>query len=68
MFNISECGVGEAGWHWREEYRVNADHIRKSLIDFEIGAGRNFPQAARIHPHLIEGDIGECWPHCDDET
>uniref|UniRef100_A0A914VAW0 Uncharacterized protein n=1 Tax=Plectus sambesii TaxID=2011161 RepID=A0A914VAW0_9BILA len=66
MFKVEECGSGESGWHWREDYRVSEDEIRKSLANFEKGAGANFPKEARIHPYLSEGDIGDCWPHCDD--
>uniref|UniRef100_A0A914VKN3 Uncharacterized protein n=1 Tax=Plectus sambesii TaxID=2011161 RepID=A0A914VKN3_9BILA len=65
-FNIDECGIGEAGWHWRKDYRTSEENIKESLKNFERGAGINFPKVARVHPYLSEGDIGSCWPHCDD--
>ncbi len=66
--NVSECGIGASGWHWREDRRDKAANIQRMLSDFELSAGKNFPSVARVVPYLTEGDIGECWPHCDDET
>lgn len=68
MFNVSECGKGYSGWHWRKEKRISVDEVRTQLANFERGAGKNYPKVARVHPYLSEPDIGECYPSCDEHT
>ena len=68
MFNISECGQGYSGWNWRAEKRLAIKEIKRQLANFEKGAGRNFPKAGRDLPYLVQPDIGECYPECDDRT
>lgn len=68
MFNVSECGNGYDGWNFRPQKRVPFEKIKKSLAYFEKESGKTFPKQARVHPYLTEPDIGECYPHCDDEV
>ncbi|CAD5227820.1 unnamed protein product [Bursaphelenchus okinawaensis] len=68
MFNLTECGKGYSGWHYRLNKRVSYEVIRQELSNFEKMSGTNFPKDARVHPYLSEPDIGECYPHCDDQT
>ncbi|KAE9554132.1 hypothetical protein FO519_002669 [Halicephalobus sp. NKZ332] len=68
MFNITECGSGYSGWNWRSEKRLAVEEVRRQLANFEREAGKSFPAAARDLPHLVEPDIGECYPNCDDRT
>lgn len=68
MFNLSECGLGFRGWHYREQKRLSPEQVGKQLAAFERSSGFNFPKEARVHPYLSEPDIGACYPHCDEHT
>lgn len=69
MFNVSECQLGGySGWNWRNEKRLDVESIRKQIENFEKSVAQSFPKVARVHAYLIEPDVGECYPHCDDET
>ncbi|CAD6189070.1 unnamed protein product [Caenorhabditis auriculariae] len=63
--NVSLCGKGYEGWDHLLKKRVSTVEIRKSLAMFETSSGRNFPQVARVLPHLQSPDVGECFPLCD---
>ncbi|KAI6243612.1 hypothetical protein M3Y99_00023100 [Aphelenchoides fujianensis] len=54
--------IGKEGWESPFE------EIRGMLAGFEQSTGRAYPLQARVHPYLSEPDIGECFPHCDDQT
>jgi hypothetical protein len=56
MFKVVECGVGESGWHWREECRVSEEEVRSSLANFEKDAGNNFPKEA-LRRHALIGSL-----------
>lgn len=47
---------------------MDAEQIRSDLQQFEAGAGKTYPKQARVIPFLEYTDIGECYPHCDNET
>ena len=68
MLNVSECSTDYSGWNWRTEKRVSLEKVQKQLADFENGTAKNYPQEARGLPYLSEPDVGDCFPHCDDDT
>jgi len=68
MFNISECGAGYSGWHWRDKKRINVEDVQSNFAFVEIARAYFYPSAALVHAHLLEPDVGECYPHCDDFT
>jgi hypothetical protein len=68
VLNASECSKDYSGWDWRTNKRLSVEDVRNQFANFEKGSGRNFPKQAQGLPYLLEPDIGECFPHCDDET
>uniref|UniRef100_A0A914V2B1 Uncharacterized protein n=1 Tax=Plectus sambesii TaxID=2011161 RepID=A0A914V2B1_9BILA len=64
-FNLSECGNGSDGWHWRKEKRVDVETMKKIISDSEKYFASIFPKEARELPWLSYADVGECWPHCN---
>uniref|UniRef100_A0A914PCD1 Uncharacterized protein n=1 Tax=Panagrolaimus davidi TaxID=227884 RepID=A0A914PCD1_9BILA len=68
VLNASECSKDYSGWDWRTNKRLSVEDVRNQFANFEKGSGRNFPKQAQGLPYLLEPDIGECFPHCDDDT
>ncbi|KAL3115684.1 hypothetical protein niasHT_016394 [Heterodera trifolii] len=65
--NASECTDGYLGWNWRADKRISVDAVRKQLAAIEKSSANGFPKKARIHAHLSEPDVGECYPNCDEQ-
>uniref|UniRef100_A0A914I9V7 Uncharacterized protein n=1 Tax=Globodera rostochiensis TaxID=31243 RepID=A0A914I9V7_GLORO len=65
--NASECTGGYLGWHWRTNKRISVNEVRSRLAKSEKTFAANFPQKARIHAHLTEPEVGECYPNCDEQ-
>uniref|UniRef100_A0A914HQV9 Uncharacterized protein n=1 Tax=Globodera rostochiensis TaxID=31243 RepID=A0A914HQV9_GLORO len=65
--NASECTGGYLGWHWRPDTRISVDEVRSLLAETEKSSAADFPQKARIHAHLTEPEVGECYPNCDEQ-
>uniref|UniRef100_A0A914H5Z6 Uncharacterized protein n=1 Tax=Globodera rostochiensis TaxID=31243 RepID=A0A914H5Z6_GLORO len=65
--NASECTGGYLGWHWRTDTRISVNEVRSRLAEIEKSSAANFPQKARIHAHLTEPEVGECYPNCDEQ-
>uniref|UniRef100_A0A914H296 Uncharacterized protein n=1 Tax=Globodera rostochiensis TaxID=31243 RepID=A0A914H296_GLORO len=67
MPNVSECRAGDfSGWTWRKEKQISVEEVGKRLSEREKKCAKDFPQAARIHAHLSEPDVAECYPNCDE--
>ncbi|KAL3080174.1 hypothetical protein niasHS_013846 [Heterodera schachtii] len=64
--NASECIGGYLGWNWRNEYRISVSQLRQWFGEMEHKFGQDFPKKARVHAHLEESEIGECYPKCDE--
>uniref|UniRef100_A0A1I8ABS9 AGPT-Pplase2 domain-containing protein n=1 Tax=Steinernema glaseri TaxID=37863 RepID=A0A1I8ABS9_9BILA len=65
-FNVSECGRGYSGWHYRSDKKKPREEIKRQLANFEKQQMDSHPKEGRIPYFLAVPDIGECYPYCED--
>ena len=68
MFNLSLCGNNYNGWWWRNNSKISVEEERIRLANLEREQGHKFPNESRVIPYLVEPDISQCYPKCDDST
>ncbi|KAI6240325.1 hypothetical protein M3Y99_00464200 [Aphelenchoides fujianensis] len=61
----SQCSRGLDGWKWRADKRVGTEELRQRLAQAERAFARAYSKVARDLPFLIEPDVADCFPNCE---